>query len=245
LLSVCFTPIVQALLLWVPVFVGSVLLLGIGLFRFGQSRIRTAVADGSGPFPRSRVWAVRLTLVLTQIVLLPLLALVMAVPFALEQGAARTIESASTKVLDWGMRTGTDALKEKFQIVDDTAIVDLARVAPVLRSIPPAATRARGFLGVLSAVPKLATNAYFSAINTVVERAAEANLRLTWNDVFRSARTQFEAIWGVHARVIATFLRVSSLHFLQILAVTVAIVDPACILLILWMTGRRSGSPSS
>jgi len=242
-LSIGFRPILHALILWIPVFIGTVLALGYVLWRFVRVRIRRAAAGGSRPVPWSRVWTIRLTLLLTQVVFLPLVALVMAVPFALHMGAAKTIETASSNVLDWGMESGVGVLRERFQIVDDEAVVDLTRIEPTLRSIPPLASRARGILGVLSSTPRLATNAYLSAVNAVVEGAAQTDLRITWRDVFDSARKQVGVVWTGQARILAHTLRVSSLHFLHALAEVVAILDLACLALILLLTERNEDAP--
>jgi hypothetical protein len=240
LLSVCSAPVLRALLLWIIVFVGAVMLLGLGLFLLAQRRIRRLAADPARPLRESGVWSVRLLLIIVQANLLPAFALVIAVPFALERGVATAIESASPRVVDWGARMGTDALKRKFAIADGSAIVDLGELAPFLRSVPPAASKARGIFGALRHVPALTTNTYYRAVDSVVGRAAGADLRLTWDDLFRSVHEQFRALWNGQAKIVAGFLRASSLHFLVILAATTAVVDVLCLLAILLLTRRPS-----
>jgi hypothetical protein len=243
LLSLCFSEVLRALLTWVPILVGSVVLLGIALFALCRHRFRRLAAAQPGSVSSARAWSAYGLLILTQVVVLPLVALVAGIPFALQQGAADAIDSASPRILDWGVRTGTDALKEKLSVGDDTTIVDLGKIAPVLRRVAPVAARARGFLTSLSVVPRLAGDTYFRAANLAVEEAAATNLRVTWDDLSRSARRHFGVLWAGQTRIVASFLRGSALHFLQFLAVTAAIVDLACLLAIFALT-QPGGGPA-
>jgi hypothetical protein len=239
LLSISLSRILRALLIWIPILVGSVVLLGVAIFALSHHRFRRLASAHRRPAPRSRVWTARILLTATQGIVLPLLALATAIPFSLQQGAADAIESASPRILDWGVRTGAAALKERLAIADDAAIVDLGKLAPVLHHVAPTATRARGLLRSLSVVPQFTNNAYFRAASSAVDEAASADLRVTWDDLFRSAHRHFSDVWAGQARIVASFLRASSLHFLQFLAGATAIVDLLCVLVILLLT--RSG----
>lgn len=236
LFFLCFSQVLRALLTWIPVFLGAVVLLGITISVWSGRRFRRLAATRDGASPRSRVWTARLLLIATQAVVLPIIALGTAIPFALQQGAASAIESASPRILDWGVKTGTYALKQKLAIADDAAIVDLGELAPVLRHVPPVATRARGFLNSLSIVPRLTNTAFFRAMDSAVDEATRTNLRVTWDDLFASAHKKFGALWGGQARIVSSLLRASSLHFLHFLAVTVGIVDLLCVIVILALT---------
>jgi len=230
--------IVRALLTWIPIFLGVVLLLGVFLSIWSGRRFRRLAAP-----PRAHVWTVRLLLIATQFVILPVIALGTAIPFALQQGAANAIESASPRILDWGVKTGTHAIKQTLSIEDDAAIVDLGQVAPVLRHVPPAATRARGFLNSLSVVPRLTNTAFFRAVSSAVDEAAQTDLRPTWDDLFASAPRKLSAAWAGQARIVATFLRASSLHLLHFLAVAVGVIDLVCVGVVLLLTQARGNPP--
>jgi hypothetical protein len=238
LIWVCLSQVVRAHLVWIPVLAGSVILLGVALFVLAHHRFKRFAPAPQGRAPQSRVWTVRLLLVITQVISLPVFALVMAIPFALQQGVADAIESASPRVFDWGLRTGTHALREKLSITDDNTIVDLGDVAPVLRSLAPAASRVHGFLGSLSIVPRLTSNAYFRALNSAVDEVATTGLQVTWEDLIQSAHRHFGAMWADQARTVASLLRASSLHFITLLAGATAIVDLLCVLVILLLTRR-------
>lgn len=240
LLAVCSAQILRALLLWIVVFVAAVILPGLGLFLLSQRRIRRLALDPERPLQKSRIWSARLLLIIVQANLLPAFALVIAVPFAVERGIANAIETASPRVLDWGARLGTDALRRRFAISDGSAIVDLGELAPFLRAAPPAASKARGVFGALAVVPRLTTNAYFRAASAAVDRAAASNLRITWDDLFRSAHQQFGILWNGQARIVAGFLRASSVPLLYILGATTAIVDLLCLLALVLLTRRPS-----
>lgn len=241
LLSICYSQIVRALLLWIPAFVGAVACLGALLFLLSRSRFRRLAMARGRPVGRSRLWFAQGTLIATQIFLLPTTALVLAVPFALHRGAANVIASSSPRVLEWGMRTGSDAVRKKLAITDDDAIVDLGQMAPFLRNVPPVAARARGLLRHLSAVPQVVTNSYFAALKSVVDETAESDLRLTWDDLLKGVQSRFRAMWAGQARIITDFLRGASLHYLYVLAIVTGVVDLFCLLVVLvssWCRGK-------
>jgi hypothetical protein len=244
LLSICLSEILRALLIWIPILVGSVILIGVGIFVLSRHRFRYLASASPTPVPRWRVWTVRALLIITQVVFLPFFAFVTAIPFSLQWGAANTIESASPRIVDWGLRTGTHALREKLSIADNATVVDLGRLAPVLRTVAPAATRAQRFLNTLSGVPRLATSTYFRALTSAVDEAAAADLKVTWDDLFQSANRHFSALWAGQVRIVASLLRVSSLHFIYPLAVTTAIVDLLCVLVVGLLTRHGAAARS-
>jgi hypothetical protein len=239
LIWVCLSDVIRAHLVWIPVLVGSVALLGIALFVLAHHRFKRFASAHEERASRSHVWTVHLLLIITQVISLPVFALAMAIPFALQQGVADAIEATSPRVFDWGLRTGTQALREQLSITDDNTIVDLGQVAPVLRSLAPVATRAHGFLASLSIVPRLTSNAYFRALDSAVDEVAATGLQVTWDDLIQSAHRHFGAMWTDQTRTVASLLRASSLHFISLLAGATVIVDLLCALVILLLT--RSG----
>lgn len=241
LLSICSSEIGRSLLIWVPILVGSVMLLGIAIFALCRARFRHLASTSRTPASRTRVWIAGVLLIGTQAVLLPALALVLATAFSLQRGAANAIESASPRILAWGMRMGTDAVEEKLSITDSTTIVDLGRLLPALRKIPPAADRARGFLKRLSIVRRFVADTYVNALNAAVAEAASADLQVTWSDLHQSAHRRFGGLWNAQARIVAAYLRVSSLDAINLLAGVVVGVDALCVLTILALTSTGVG----
>lgn len=241
LISICFSPIVRALLIWTPVLMAAVMLPGVGLFWLARRRFRRRPGAGPGGPGKPRVWTVRLLLIATQAVFLPILTLITAIPFALHQGAADAIESASPRILDWGVRTGARAVGKRLSVSDSAAVVDLGKLAPVLRTVGPAAARGREWLKPLSVVPRLATSAYYRALDLAMEQAARTKLRITWGDLLQSARRSFSGLWAGQARAIASLLRASSLHFIHVLAVATLLVDLLCLLVIFLLAPDPAG----
>ncbi len=243
-LSLCSAQIVRSLLTWVPILLGWVLLLGVALLALCRSRFRHLARASGAPASRARVWTAGALLIGTQGILLPAVTLILATGFSLERGAANMIESASPRVLDWGMRTGTSVLQEKLSITDSTTVVDLRRLAPVLRKVAPVAAKARGLMSRLSIVREFASNAYVDALSAAADEAAAADLQVTWGDLFRSAHGRFKGLWTGQARIVASYLRASSLDLANLLAGVVVVVDALCVLAILALA-HPHGNPTS
>jgi len=72
LLFICLSQVLRALLIWIPILVGSVIGLGVALFALSHYRFKRLAAANQGPAPRSRVWSARILLAATQGIVLPL-----------------------------------------------------------------------------------------------------------------------------------------------------------------------------
>jgi hypothetical protein len=235
LLTLCLGRILAALVIWLPILVGSVALLSLLVVRWSRRRMMRA---GFGQAPsRLRRGGVWLLLISLQLVGLPLVALFTAIPFALERGVAATLESPPPPLIDWGIRTGVNAVKERLRIKGSDPIVDLRGAAEILDNARPVAVRARGVLGAVSSLPQIAANQTVTALRSVLDRAVAPTPGLTWDDLFTATHAQVRAAWQRQGRAAGLLIRAASLRHLTFLSTTVLLADGLTLLLI-WLVIR-------
>lgn len=229
------------MLLWVPVFVGSVLLIDGLVIAWARGRLKRFREAFPLKPPRFRIWTVRVWLVAIQLVALPLLAFLLALPFSLERGAADAVEMASSKVVDWTIDTGKDHLRHALGITADEAFIDLSRVRAALGDKTlDTISKARGLLDGFSMLPDFAINVYLIALRRALDEVLTKDAKITWTDLIQAASAQVRFVFRAHSRIVAEALRLDSLQYAFYLILASVIVNLGTVALILAMTRSSS-----
>lgn len=206
------------LVLWTFAALLLALAASLPMISWSNGRLRRQAEVGARP-TRARVWTCKGWVLLLHVVILPIVAVVTAVPFSLERSFASLFETTAPSAVTWAVDLGSNAASKAMGITTSATVADLGAIQQQLMPHVQALNSriARG--GLLRRIPLQLEALYLDELADASRRLLEANPRVTWGDILDSTKSQVQSRASQLFRHMATTLRVAAFHHALLLAI--------------------------
>ena len=193
MLSIAFRDFLVPMVLWSVVFVTVSLGVGIVTGVLCMRRLRRAKA---GRPKRPLVWFGRIWMLIGLGLVPAIIAVVQAVPFAVERSLAQAIDRGSPVVVEWTTRVAADYAASALGITNDQAMIDLAPFQRQLADLIAETERAPARFS-FRGLRRWAELAFLRAMQKGLTDLGGGRDQMTWTDLVKLATNQLQAGSGM------------------------------------------------